>query len=138
MIRRLLGLPLVALLVLALAPTARAADADVTPPLDADTMKAALRTATEEEDGFVERALKASHDGKLPAGMLESTFQWARRKQSHQFQYFKQALTLRAQEVGVSLEKPTTPSPPEPSSPKHSFLDVFRWMWAKSTKVFNS
>jgi hypothetical protein len=35
--------------------------------------------------------------------MFDSTFLWARKKPRHKFQYFKQALTVRAAGIGVTL-----------------------------------
>ncbi len=48
--------------------------------LDAATMKAALRTATPEEEGFVQYVIDRVEDGTLPADMVDSTFQWGGRK----------------------------------------------------------
>ncbi len=71
--------------------------------LDADVIKAALRTAQPEEDGFVARVVKLANDGKLPADMVERTFAWARNKPKHKFQYFKRALIIQAADIGISL-----------------------------------
>ena len=71
--------------------------------LDANTMKAALHTATAEEQGFIDRVLAKVAKGTLPANIVQSTFLWARKKTRYQFQYFKYALTLRASELGVQL-----------------------------------
>jgi hypothetical protein len=82
--------------------------------LDAPTMKAALRTATPEEQGFIERVVRLMNKGKLPRALVETTFDWARRKNVHRFQYFKQALIVQAAKLGLSLdelpEKPVTKS----------------------------
>jgi hypothetical protein len=72
-------------------------------PLDADVMKAALRTATPEEDGFINRVLMLVDRGKLPLDMVESTFLWARKRPQRKFQYFKWALTYRAQQQGIKI-----------------------------------
>jgi hypothetical protein len=70
--------------------------------LTATTIKAALRTATPEEQGFVDRVVKLAQDGTLPNGLLESTFLWARKRPvEHRFQYFKQGLILRAAKLGI-------------------------------------
>jgi hypothetical protein len=71
--------------------------------LDAGTIKAGLRTAAPEEDGFVQRVVDMESAGQLPPGMVESTFLWARKKPRHRFQYFKQAIIVRAAEVGVQI-----------------------------------
>ncbi|MGD0381924.1 MAG: hypothetical protein ABSA77_00285 [Thermoguttaceae bacterium] len=72
--------------------------------LDATTMKAALRTTTIEEAGFIDYVLAKVNKGLLPADMVDGTFQWARKKPyKHRFQYFKQALIVRAERIGVNL-----------------------------------
>jgi len=80
--------------------TARVTRAD---DLDADQIKAALHTSRDIEDGFVDRAVSLVQAGTLPRNLFTSTFLWARKKPSHKFQYFKQALTLRAAELGIKL-----------------------------------
>jgi hypothetical protein len=71
--------------------------------LDAKTMRAALRTATKEEDGFLDHVVKLMEDGQLPQSMVESTFQWARQKPDHRFQYFKHGLIARAEKAGYKI-----------------------------------
>ncbi len=73
--------------------------------LDAATIKAALRTATPEEKGFVEKAVRLMNKGKLPRPLVENTFDWARRKNEHRFEYFKQALSIQAAKLGLSLDE---------------------------------
>jgi hypothetical protein len=111
MFRRALTLTaLIAVLAVAGAPTARAA----TPPtfggcptfgrcLDANTIKAALKTATPEEDGFVQHVLDQVDAGKLPRSLVVSTFIWARKKPRWQFQYFRYGLIIRAWRSGIRL-----------------------------------
>jgi hypothetical protein len=70
---------------------------------DAETIKAALRTATPEEDGFIEYVVARVDQGTLPADLVESTLQWARTKPRHRFQYFRRGLILRAAERGIRL-----------------------------------
>jgi hypothetical protein len=71
--------------------------------LDANTMKAALKTATPEEDGFIDRTLALVEKGSLPVDMVESTFLWAKKKARRKFQYFKFGLIVRAERAGVRL-----------------------------------
>ena len=71
--------------------------------LDADTMKAALRTATPEEDGFIDHVLALVEAGRLPRSLVESTFQWARRKTKNRFQYFRHGLIVRAAAEGIAI-----------------------------------
>ena len=72
-------------------------------PLDADTMRAALRTAAPEEDGFIDIVLAKVNAGILPQDLVQSTFLWARKKPARKFQYFKQGLILRAKAAGIDL-----------------------------------
>jgi hypothetical protein len=72
--------------------------------LDAETMKAALRTTTVEEDGFIDGVVAKVDMGALPAELVDSTFQWARKKNTkYKFQYFKQGLIVRAAKIGIQL-----------------------------------
>jgi hypothetical protein len=72
--------------------------------LTADQMKVALRTATVEENGFIQSVLDAVDLGVLPEELVQSTFLWARKKPKHKFQYFKYGIILRAAEIGVTLK----------------------------------
>ena len=72
-------------------------------PLDPDEIKAALRTANIEEEGFIEHVVTLVEQGRLPRSLFDSTFLWARKKPRHKFQYFKWALTARAADVGVAM-----------------------------------
>ena len=71
--------------------------------LDPDQIKAALHTATDEEQGFIDRTVKMVTAGTLPRDLFTSCFIWARKKPRHKFQYFKQALTARAAAIGITL-----------------------------------
>jgi hypothetical protein len=72
--------------------------------LDAATMKAALRTTTIEEAGFIDGLLIMVNKGTLPPDLVDSTFQWARKKPyKHRFQYFKQAIIVRAAAIGITI-----------------------------------
>ena len=81
--------------------TVRAGRAD---DLDPDQIKAVLHTATNFEGGFVDRAVGMVRAGTLPRDVFTSCFIWARKKPRHQFQYFKQALTVRAAQIGINLD----------------------------------
>ena len=73
-------------------------------PLDANTMKIALHTATPQEEGFIEKVLALVDKGTLPWDLVSSTFLWAKKKPSNRrFYYFKQGLTLRAADQGIHL-----------------------------------
>jgi hypothetical protein len=90
-------------LVLLAAAWARAADNNSKSPLDADTIKVALHTATPEENGFIEYVLGRVDKGTLPLDLVESTFLWARKKPHRKFQYFKLGLIQRAADLGIKL-----------------------------------
>jgi hypothetical protein len=70
---------------------------------DAATIKAGLRTETPEEGGFVQHVLDLTKQGVLPPDLVDSTFQWARKKPRHRFQFFKRGLTVRAAALGITL-----------------------------------
>ncbi len=69
--------------------------------LDAETMKAALHTATPQEEGFIEYVVERVERGTLPLDLVQSTFLWAKRKPQKRFYYFKQGLILRAAQRGI-------------------------------------
>ena len=72
--------------------------------LDAATMKAVLRIATTEDGGFFDNLIIRVNKGTLPADLVDSTFQWARKKPTRlRFQYFKQALIIRAAAIGITI-----------------------------------
>ena len=71
--------------------------------LDAQTIKAGLQTADEEEQGFIERAVAQMKAGVLPRKTLETAFLWAKRKPSRKFQYFRRALILLAARKGIKV-----------------------------------
>lgn len=89
----------------------------VTSQLDVEKIKAALRTATPEEDGFVDRALGMVADGKLSAGLVQGMFVRARREQRHKFQQFKYGLLSQVSDPAIRAElvNGETPPPPPPN-----------------------
>jgi len=72
--------------------------------LDADTMKKVLRAPTPDDEAFLDRVAHMVKKGKLPVDLVDSTFQWARKKPKRRFEYFKQALILRAAEQGITVK----------------------------------
>ena len=74
-----------------------------TTDLDPEQIKAALHTNTQIEGGFIERTVAMVNAGTLPRDMFTSCFLWARKKPRHQFQYFRQALIIRAAQIGIQL-----------------------------------
>ena len=71
--------------------------------LDAETIKAALQTATVEEDGFIDGVVALVDAGTLPESLVVSTFIWARKKPRWKFQYFRIGLIIRARRRGIDL-----------------------------------
>lgn len=72
-------------------------------PLEVDKMKAALQTATPEENGFIEKVSELVVQDRLPRKLVDSTFLWARKKPQYKFQYFKLGLKVRAAKLGIEL-----------------------------------
>jgi hypothetical protein len=96
------GLWVVLVLVMLTAGWGRSAQADT--HLTADQMRVALRTATVQEDGFIDRVLAAVEKGILPEDLVNSTFFWARKRPKHNFMYFKFGLMLRAADLGITIQ----------------------------------
>jgi len=92
-------LPILMVIVIAIL-TVRVARAD---DLDPEQIKAVLHTTSDIEGGFIDRTVGMVQAGTLPRNLFTSCFIWARKRPRHQFQYFKQALTLRAAEIGINL-----------------------------------
>ena len=92
-------LPILMVVVIAIL-TVRVARAD---DLDPEQIKAVLHTTSDIEGGFIDRTVGMVQAGTLPRNLFTSCFIWARKRPRHQFQYFKQALTLRAAEIGINL-----------------------------------
>ena len=90
--------------VLALGWTATAQSS--TTQLDPETMRMALQTANPSEEEYIYYACALVDRGFLPPNMVNSTFQWARKKPyPKKVQYFKYALTTQAAKVGITLPK---------------------------------
>ncbi|HID78107.1 MAG TPA: hypothetical protein EYP56_19200 [Planctomycetaceae bacterium] len=71
--------------------------------LDAETLRAGLRTTTIEENGFIDRVLALVDKGRLPAGVVYRVFLWARQKPKNKFQYFRRAMIILAARRGIRL-----------------------------------
>ncbi len=98
-------MPRKSLILLALLAVLAADPLQAAPPprLDADAMKAALKTARPEEDGFIDRVVARVEDGELPQSLVLSTFIWARKKPRWKFQYFRVGLIIRAARQGIRI-----------------------------------
>jgi hypothetical protein len=77
-------------------------------PLNADLLQAGLRTADPDEQAYLIYIATLLEQGRLPRDLVESTFQWARRKPNpKKAQYFKLAMITRAAELGITLPEGT-------------------------------
>lgn len=95
--------PLIAACFLLAMTFAWAAQAKPAVQLSAAEIKAGLRTAVPEENGFVQHVIDMVNQGELPVDLVDSTFQWARKKPQNRFQYFKRALIVRAAKIGINI-----------------------------------
>jgi hypothetical protein len=71
--------------------------------LNAELLKAALHTATPEEEGFVEYVVRLVEQGTLPAQILQSAYLWAQKRPKYRFQYFKRAIIYLAAQKGIRI-----------------------------------
>jgi hypothetical protein len=62
-----------------------------------------LRARLPSEQAFIDEVVALVNSGDLPQSMVQSTFLWARKKPRYQMQFFQQALTVRAKDIGVKL-----------------------------------
>jgi hypothetical protein len=67
------------------------------------TLEKVLRARRPEEFEFIDNVVDMVEQGHLPRSVVESTFQWARKKPRRPFQYFERAMRIRAKEFGVEL-----------------------------------
>ena len=68
------------------------------------TLEQVLRARRQEEFDFIAKVVGLVDAGTLPRSMVESTLHWVRKKNPKRpFQYFEQALRVRAKEIGVEL-----------------------------------
>ncbi len=68
-----------------------------------DTLEKGLKARRPEEFSFIATVVEKVNDGAIPLSLVDSTFLWARKRESHPFQYFQQAIRVRAQKIGVEL-----------------------------------
>ena len=67
-------------------------------------MKAALRTTTIEEEGFIDYVLTKVNKGILSGRSGRQHFPMGAKKPSkHRFQYFKQGLIVRRKLIGIKI-----------------------------------
>ena len=68
-----------------------------------DRLKSDLRAQTPRQFNFIERVVSAVEENRLPLGVVDSTYLWARKKPQNRFQYFERAILVRAQRLGVKI-----------------------------------
>ncbi len=68
-----------------------------------ETLEKGLKARRPEEFAFIATVVRKVERGVLPRSLVESTFLWARGKDTHPFQYFQQGLRVRAEKMGVVL-----------------------------------
>jgi hypothetical protein len=96
---RIVGVGMLALLAILTVP---AAQADT--PLTADVIRAGLRTADPSSEAYITYVATLLEQNRLPQDLVASTFRWAQQKPSAgRAEYFKQALIVRAREIGITL-----------------------------------
>lgn len=67
------------------------------------TLEEVLRARRPEEFAFIDVVTDRVANGTLPRSLVESTFNWARKKPHYKFQYFEQGLRVRAKKIGIVL-----------------------------------
>ena len=73
-------------------------------PTLGDQLKNGLRATRPYEIAYLDRVVALVENGDLPLALVQSTFQWARRRNpSYPFPYFQFALRLRAEKIGVTI-----------------------------------
>jgi hypothetical protein len=78
-------------------------------PLDPDTIKAVLRTTVVEDDNYTLFLTTLANQGRLSRDLVNSSLEWARKKATNKYQYFKQAVIAQADHVGIALPPDTPP-----------------------------
>lgn len=71
--------------------------------MNPEVLKASLRTATQEEEGFISYVIELVKIGRLPPEIVQSAYLWAKRKPKYKFQYFKRAVIQLAAARGIRL-----------------------------------
>lgn len=71
--------------------------------MNPEVLKASLRTATQEEEGFIGYVIDLVKSGRLPPEIVQSAYLWAKRKPKYRFQYFKRAVVHLAAARGIRI-----------------------------------
>lgn len=67
------------------------------------TLAEVLRARRPQEFAFLDRVVDMVDKGTLPRTLVVSTFNWARKKPRHAFQYFEFGLRERAKRLGIHI-----------------------------------
>jgi hypothetical protein len=90
-------------------PAVSVATAQTPPVVDGEKIKLkemlekGLKVVRPEDFAFVAHVVQLVDDGTLPRDLVDSTFQWARRKPRFRAQYFEHGLRARAAAIGVPI-----------------------------------
>lgn len=68
-----------------------------------DQLRLGLQARLPEEFQFIDRILQLVEQGHVPRDLVQSTFQWARKKRPYPFQFFKRGLIVRAARRGIVI-----------------------------------
>jgi hypothetical protein len=68
-----------------------------------DELEKGLRARLPREFEFIARVVDMVDKKQLPRELVESTFQWARRKPRYPFPYFERGLRDRAAKLGITI-----------------------------------
>jgi hypothetical protein len=68
-----------------------------------EQLRFGLQARLPEEFAFIDRILLLVEQGQVPMPLVQSTFQWARKKRPYPFQFFKRGLILRGAQQGIVI-----------------------------------
>jgi hypothetical protein len=69
-----------------------------------ETLEAGLRARRPEEFAFIGRVVAMVERGDLPLSLVQSTFQWARKKRPYPYVFFERGLKRRAAALGIPVK----------------------------------
>jgi hypothetical protein len=68
-----------------------------------DELKRGLKAKRPADEEYLDHVADLVEDGTLPRSLVDSTFDWARHKREPRVPYFRKALSVRAQRLGISI-----------------------------------
>lgn len=68
-----------------------------------EQLEKGLKARRPAEFQFIGRVVERVNEGVLPRGLVQSCFQWARKKPARKVQYFQQCLKFRAKKLGIRV-----------------------------------